>query len=342
MKLKNILFSLVFMMSAQLIQAQDVPQTQLSILTKITADWCTNCGTWGWNLMEDMLEDNAANIIVLNSHASGGLYDAAAADIKANFGANGQPKFYINNTDLLANSGNGAAKRMEAMQLIEANAGQTPLANAGVLFTREGTTFTINTKTKFFSEMNGSVHLSLLVLENNVSFNQSPIGTQDHPSVVRRAESGSTFGDAIAQGTIAAGTEIDGNYTIEGEATWNMDNIKIAALLWTEENGNYTYVNGTQASESAVSSLNGIEAAFQLEWRNAGSQHQLFLSNDSPLGDSNISLINTQGQLVRSILTGNIAAGEQLVPFSSEGLSAGNYFVRVDTEKGTKTISIQL
>jgi hypothetical protein len=59
--MKRIYILLTFVFFINLLQGQDVPETQQSLISKVTATWCINCGTWGWSLYEGLEQDNAGS-----------------------------------------------------------------------------------------------------------------------------------------------------------------------------------------------------------------------------------------------------------------------------------------
>jgi len=321
-------------------EAQTVPEMQMPVLTKVTATWCPNCGTWGWDLFEGMLVDNADKAIFLNTHYSGDLVSTASQDFASNLGANGQPKFYFDNMNTLASANTVSAKRTEIAEMVaEANA-QTPLANTGLEWTLEGDTYNIKTKTKFFSEMEGNIHLSIVALESKLVNNQASQGVVEHTFVIRGTESNNAFGPAIATGINAAGSEIDGTYTLEKGASWNADNLTIVALMWKEDNGNFTYINGSVGAEAVVNGLSSdLGDNFNAQWRSNETQNELFINTNVDLGQATIQIYNVNGQLISQLFQGELSSGTYNLPIV--GLNQGNYFIEINTERGTETIKAQ-
>jgi len=341
MKLRNLLLPIVLCLGINTaVDAQTVPETQMPIITKIAATWCGNCGTWGWNLFEGLLEDNEGKAIFLNTHYSGDLISAASSALSSNLNANGQPKFYYNNDNTSASANSVAAKRVEIAGMVDATNLEAPIANTGLEFDYDGYAFNIKTKTKFFSEMTGNIHLGIIALESKVVNNQASLGVVEHTYIVRGAESGNTFGPMIASGTIDAGTEIEGTYTFTREASWNADNITLVALMWSEENDNFTYINGSYGVEAMPSSLNvDLGGAFNAQWRSNDSENELFIQTSTDLGTTDINVYNVNGQLVKQLFQGELNQGEYHLPV--ENLNSGNYFIEINSEKGKETLKAQ-
>ena len=68
---------LFFALSFSNIHAQDVPEVQRTLLTKVTATWCPSCGSWGWSFFEDIIEDNTGKATFMGAHHSGNLVSSA-------------------------------------------------------------------------------------------------------------------------------------------------------------------------------------------------------------------------------------------------------------------------
>ena len=75
---KNTFTLLIACLFAMQAIAQQVAQVQRSIVTKRTADWCPNCGTYGWTYFKDAIEQNGDKAVFIAAHYSGGLAAPAA------------------------------------------------------------------------------------------------------------------------------------------------------------------------------------------------------------------------------------------------------------------------
>ena len=332
---------IIFFFSLNLLQAQEVPEVQTPLVTKISATWCPPCGTWGWDLFEHLLEDNGDKAILLAAHHSGDLLTLASQDLMANFGATYQPRFFVNNTNILANSGNVDAKRMEVGETVSQMNGQTPLVNTGLLVTRENNKYTIKAKTKFFADVVGDIRLTIMAIESGIDNFQNSRPNAIHDNVVRGIVGSETFGIEIANGSVSTGFEKESTYTMDLENGWNPDNMEFVALLWSKVDNKYNYMNGSKTAETMTSAVNDqINNSFIAEWRKDGINSALFLNASEPMGQSSISVYNTNGQLLDILFEGNLNAGIHSFPFSVEALN-GNYFINIKSEAGTSTVKIQ-
>lgn len=85
-----LLVAALFIMKAA---AQQVEEVQRTLITKRTASWCINCGTWGWTLFDGLVADNEDKSVLIAAHYDGDLENAAAEEITDNFGGFYQPRF---------------------------------------------------------------------------------------------------------------------------------------------------------------------------------------------------------------------------------------------------------
>jgi len=336
---KILLLSILgFLGFSQLGKAQTAPEVQTPMFTKVTATWCPNCGTWGWTFYKNVFEDNASDAIFIKAHYSGDLMTSNSVELKNNLFSGFQPQFFVNNTDVGANSSNISAKRTQVKSDIEQMIAEGPLVNTGLEVTRDGDTYTIKTATEFFQEGNGKYHLGILVLEDAVTNNQASLGVVDHEDVVRGAV-GSTFGDMIAEGVVAEGTIINNTYTMDVDPNWTLSNISFVAVIWDEDGGGYDYVNANEAKATVVSGLNELKASTSLEWR-SGAQSIAVLNVEQTISDATLEIRSINGQLIQTIFTGNIIEGQH--QYNLEGnLPSGNYILRLRAKSGENSILFQ-
>jgi len=99
-------FTLLIVLSISIVgYGQSFKNTPL--ISKRTADWCPNCGNWGWSFKKAMLEEiSTEEATILALHHSGGLANPTSIAITEAVGGSGQPRFYLNNQDMGASSGN--------------------------------------------------------------------------------------------------------------------------------------------------------------------------------------------------------------------------------------------
>lgn len=330
--------------------AQEVPEVQKTLVTKVTATWCPNCGTWGWDYFEYAIEDNSDKAVFVGAHHSGGLESAAGSAFSDNFDAPYQPYFYAGNADMDVTSGNTTAKRTELQNIINANAEMAPVANIGFTANLTDEFLTIEAKAKFFQEATGDYYMAVYILEDMIVHNQSSNSSMAvHPYVMRTSLTDSSFGDVLMNGTIAMDTEFDQSFSLQVNPNWNKDNLVLIGVVWEKVDNTYQFVNvnATTDFDASTTSTNVItEDMLKVDLfptlATASATLNLNLNND-PF-QANIQLFNQQGQLVRSLYQGLLNEGSRSFHINTTDLNAGVYFVNIQAENGavlTKKLLVQ-
>ncbi len=242
--------------------AQQVEQQQRSLITKRTADWCPNCGTWGWTYFVDAIEQNGDKAVYMAAHYDGNLADDAANDITENFGGGYQPRFFFNQSDQSVNSGNVNAKLSALKTLVDAAYLQAPIANSGFEPFYLNGEIRVNAKVKFFQAAEGEFYLGVYLLEDNVTAYQASIGNNAvHKRLFRKSFTAETFGKPITNGSVTAGQEFDLDFALPNGNPANFD-YEVVGIIWKKEGDQYLPVNVWSTDDiSLVSGVSIIEPA---------------------------------------------------------------------------------
>jgi hypothetical protein len=335
------LFILVLLTNG--LQGQTVPETQQSLITKVTATWCINCGTWGWDFYEDLSEDNDTKALMMKAHYSGSLVNEVSEGIASNFNANSQPRFVLDNMDQNASSSNTSSLRTSMKAAVDANYEQAPVVNAGVSVEMSNGEFIVNVKTKFFQTASGEYYTNVYVVEDNVMANQSGQGSSpvSHPDIIRVAAHSSTFGEQVVNGNAVVGMEISHSYTIPVNPIWNTDNLEFVAVVWSKSGTKYSFENGSSTTLSMSSPVADIadEIGLTVQPTLAIDQTNVALSLTENR-DLSISLFNLQGQEVKNIHTGNLSTGDHSFLIEKGNIASGMYIVSIQTKDGVATRKI--
>jgi len=131
---KTITLFLLFCGINSAMLAQDVPEKQQALITKIAADWCSPCGTWGWTMFENLIQDNDANAVLITAHHSGNLVTQTSSAFADNLNHISQPRFYLGNQDQAINSISIESKRQSIKEAVDNLATQAPIVNADEYF----------------------------------------------------------------------------------------------------------------------------------------------------------------------------------------------------------------
>ncbi len=330
--MKNWIFFFVCFVSINQVIAQDVPEQQRSLISKVAATWCPPCGGWGWDMFENLIDENEEKAILLVAHHSGDLTNAVAEDFSENFSAPYQPYFYYNIEDQDVNSANTVAKLAEIKDKVDANWTVSPVANAGIAMYVEDDNLHVSTKTKFFQEAIGEYYLGVYFIENNIINNQAGQGNNAvHEKVLRGAISTGSFGELLHTGEITMGTEFDHDFVA---ALNNMDveHLEVITIIWRKENGKYDVVNTNISTDFAlpvaVEEIASPNATMTVFPSVVNSYATIALSVKEPLKRVQLFLCDLNGRRLKSIFDSPVAAGASTyLVEKTEGFAQGLYYI---------------
>ena len=340
MKFKSCLSLFSFFFSFFLVQAQEVPETQKIIITKIGATWCPNCGLAAWDHFEELNEMFKTTAVLLNIHPSrsSALHAPEAIVFSENLPqAWGQPLFYINRTKYATSQiMRAAADAIMDMESVK------PVANTGIRASFNENELKVTARTLFFQPAQGAYYLSLFVVENDVIASQSSRGANAiHKKVLRQAISPSTFGDLLHNGTIDQNASFSVEHTIEIADDWNRENLEIAALIWKKTENVFEFVNAHSQSPSFSTRTNELEMpGVQLSVTPTIIQESgtIYLDLPKALEEIQIEVFNISGQLVFPLFSGNLTPGKHIFELNRSKLAESGIFI-LKISQGGSTIS---
>lgn len=312
-------------------QAQEISTDQWTIMTKTSATWCSNCGSWGWDLFKDLIEDNDnKNVIIWSSHNSGDLDNDASVDINTGWGSFAQPQFFVNSDNFNVTSSNAQTARVEINGYVDALLGFGALAGVGVDATYDGETLNVTGKAEFFTGLeDGDYHLAFYLLKDHVIANQASVGPNaDHRYVLTDKITESSFGQQIVEGAVVSGA----TYTVEASkeiADIDLDNDEVIAILWNlRADGVYAFFNANRKMISSTSAAVEIAGISNISTRQNDNEIILDITTQQNVGTVQTRLVNVSGQI---IATQDISVinGSNQISYSSNNLPAGTYLVQI-------------
>ena len=326
----SLLLALFFSLSAK---AQEAPEVQKSLITKITATWCPPCGGWGWDLFHDLVSDNSDKALTIANHYSGLLASNTAEGIADNLGATSQPQFFLGNTNQNASSGTAAAKRVEIKDMVDANYLLAPTVNAGIEAMLDGTELTVNTNTHFFQDAEGEFYINAYIIENDVvEFQANQSANAIHEDVLRTGIHSDFFGEPIIDGPVTTDTEFSHTFTTNLDAAWDVDNLTIAIIIWQKNNtlGTYTFINTnsttTFGTPVKIVEISADELIMQVQPTISNGNASLTLDVVEAQKNLQIDIFNQLGQLQSNVFSGSANTGIQTFEIGNN-LNAGVYNV---------------
>lgn len=330
---KNLLLSMIIVFLGTSLIAQTVPEVQRTLLTKISATWCNPCGDWGWDMFENLLEDNQDKSILIVAHHSGDLMNVAASEITTNFSVFNQPVFVVNHTNDGVTSANALTKRTEIKNLVDSTFMASPIANAGMDLTLDGDQLQVAIKTKFFQDDFGVYYISAYVVENYIVNYQESIGFDAvHQKVLRSAVTSTTFGDELINGSVTAGTEFDNTYSMTLDSEWNTDNLEVITIIWKKVANKFEFVNANISTdfETTVASVDVLlqNASLNVFPTVTATSATVSIDAKENLENASLELYDLNGRKVADIFQGNLNTGNTTFTIDKKMVNAnGIYFL---------------
>ncbi|RMD74360.1 MAG: hypothetical protein D6818_03320, partial [Bacteroidetes bacterium] len=234
--------------------AQEISPQYRPLITKRTADWCPNCGSWGWTFFHWVLEDNDDRAVIWAAHHSGSLETPVSGAIADNFGGFSQPIFYLNEVDLQVYSSNMSQKRTEVAQQVDAMAQQQPAAGIGLQAWIDGDVLHAEAAVEMLQDVQGAWRLGLYLVEKSHMAPQAgQSGEVAHQRLLRTALTDDTFGDVLTENGAQTGAtyQVTASMTLT-DPNWTADNLIVVAVLWQAEGDHFLPKNAAQTDDFAL------------------------------------------------------------------------------------------
>jgi len=292
------------------------------VLTKITADWCGNCGTWGWDYMEGMRDEFADNsALVLAVHYSGGLKNDTGEWWKNNLKSSGQPRFYLNNEVISVGRSNwpeelGPTKE-SADELINITTGvgmeyNKVDLNSGFL--------EVDIKITDLPAATNELFLANYVYEDHVESFQSQQGDNAlHPNLLR-----STMGPDFQGMSISDAGIYSFNMTLNPE--WIENNLGLLTVVWEKNGDQYTMIH-TGSIERINLSLDTEELLNSADFTFADRGNNFVISSITS-DEYQLSLTDMNGRAITNTTFRNEVA------INTSDFVSGIYVATLRSEKG--------
>lgn len=338
--MKNLMIlGIAVLMSFNTMNAQEISKKQWTLFSKTTADWCTNCGSWGWNMTKQLIEKvGNKETIIWALHRSGGLTNPTATAIAGNLGASGQPQFYEGLEDMGVNSSNIAQRITEAELIVDLNQFSEPFAGVGANVTlSESGVLTVNAKVEFLSNLSqGDYYLGLYFVEDNaVAFQASQGQNAVHRYLLRRSLLDNAFGTQLISGAVNEGQTFEVNTVVPG-ITAKRENVKVAAIIWNRRaDGKYLFFNANLLDAAQVSSIENIEDNIQFNVLETETTLNATISLANVEKNNTVTLYDLQGKIIDQAVFQNTKDIEY--QFSNKSsLQTGMYLLTLETEGNKK------
>jgi hypothetical protein len=251
---------LFFMLSSILVFAQSSSTTQKTLITKRTATWCPNCGTWGWDMAKGVEALRNENAILIRAHYSGILESKVANDITENFDAIYQPEFFINEERQNVGSSTWSAQLPVFDEIIDENAKQEANVSFTIFSTFEDNKISTEISVDVMKALDGEYFLAAYLIEDSIEANQASLSsTAIHNSVLRASFTEDSFGEMIIDGSAELGfkAELDETMEVEGDDVGGRL-FRVLAVVWKKVGTQYQVENVHESTVSEFSSVSNM------------------------------------------------------------------------------------
>lgn len=339
MKQPYLVLLLVLAIASQTALAQQVEYTQRSLITKRTATWCPNCGSWGWTFFHDLISDNHDKALFFAAHYSGALETGVAADLTNNFGGSYQPEFFFDHIKQPVTPFSMAQYRDYFKHLTDSAYVATPTANSTFTANYYDGAIHVDATIEFFKEAEGDFFFGVYLVEDHVmAYQQGQGNNADHRYVLQASFTPDSFGELLTSGTITAGSTFQKKYALSiGDPTGY--DYHVYGIIWKKAGSKYELVNvwGTDDVEIGSPSTELKQLALFRPLPNVGKGHGFVeLSLEAPLAEATIDVLDSQGRPLQVLHRGALSAGEHRLAFDLGQLPAGTYLIRLRSSQGQR------
>jgi hypothetical protein len=314
---------------------QEINKSQWTLMVKRTADWCSNCGSWGWNFKSKCLEEfKNEPFAFVAMHTSGNLFSPASTKLSNLFTGAGQPIFYVDGTDINVSSGNINSSLNEVKDILAFNKSVGAFAGIGIdaIYNPSNNKINIKSKVEVLQDIDESeMSINFYILQDKIAY-QSNIGNNaEHKNVLLKSAFENGQGEEIFKGQILKGSIYSKDATID---VGNEDHtsLSVLAVLWNKSNNKYLYFNSYEVPVKLQSATDdrSNEILFST-FSNEASDIVVTLDHAQTDGNLSISLSDVQGRILQKLT--NI---QQTNVLSNPG-NPGIYFVSVNSKNRSAT-----
>lgn len=331
-----VMISMVIILCSGNLRAQDfiIPETNKTLIMKMTADWCGPCGGWGWKLFDSFVHEyetgelNALPVAVhtSSSHDSTLNCGAATGYFLANMDGSmtGIPSFSV---DYRLNFGLGEPMRDE----VKKRTSSQTIVNTGFKTSIKGDSMTVITKTKFFRRANGDYSVAIYFYEDDIMSYQYPRGDSAiHKKVLRVPEHLDFFtvwGKKLDGNSFPTGHTIDDTTVIKISDEWDSKHLQAFVVIWRKDGSQYKVINVNEVPTFPlnVSNINENTANIKLIPNPAANDLRLRIDTEKPSALS-IKITDVTG---RTVLSQAASSSKGDVKLNTSLLANGLYNVIV-------------
>ncbi len=214
-----------------------------SLVFKFTATWCSYCGEWGAEYVDNIYSDFSTSTEVISIHRNDNFSVDIGDFLFSQLTPQGVPAFFVGTSDM-GYTGYGTINSAIQSELTE----QNEIAMATSFTTGAGVmNIKVQSQLSDPSSSNGSdLYLAIYLLEDGQVAPQQVAGTGEvsnfvHNHILRTEANGSPFGVPI---TFTDGNNLsEVNANLAPSTIWTHENLYPLAVIWRMNGNNYEFVN---------------------------------------------------------------------------------------------------
>ncbi len=251
------------------VNAQEPERRNTALFYKITATWCLHCGSWGWDLANEIKENKEEDLLYMALYNSGqtemnnrAFYNGTAVTLGFNFRHSGWPSFGVNGVNLIdKHQGNGLdadAMKQECYDSIDAFVQREALVNAASRIEQADNKLQVKTRARFFEDAVGEYYLASYIIEDGaLNYQNRQNGMVEHKGVLRGTLDSLDWGQKMVSDSVAAGATFSYDYafSLEGK-DWDVQKLVVYNIVWKKEGSRYHYINGSKTAVGQPTSVN--------------------------------------------------------------------------------------
>lgn len=320
--------------------AQRIPPNK-PVIFKATSTECNVCGLRAWDELKDAIDLYEKDAVIMAVHPleESQLHTATSTALMENapqfFGT---PSFFVNNQSL------PFQWFQEARLIIEAFQERQVVAHPFIDYVIEGNELKVQVKTQFLKRTNRPHYVGVYVLEDELEAYQNSRGPEDlHSKIVRTHLGENTFGTLLSEDDIEANQAFNTNYTLALNPEWLTEKLELAVIIWEKRGETYEVINSNTAFEptalsTSINTLaaNNVNLSVQPTIITNAATIQLELP--IALDALNLSVINSLGQGVKNIFSGNLTKGAHTFLLNRNDYATGGLYFLVAEKDGDRLV----
>lgn len=331
-----LLFSFLFGLSAQ-----EVTNEQYSLLTKKTAEWCVNCGTWGWTYYFDAVEENKeSNLLDFAYHYSGELQNQVSQDLSDNFSFPGQPVFAINNDNLSVLSFNNADKLIELKETVDILNAFPAVAGVASNAQHDFSTLQVETNFESFDDITGEYYVAQYLVQDSFLYTQTGLtGEVYHKNLLLESSTEESFGRLVSPDAMLTNgftTNFSGEFDITGLAT---ENLHVLTIIWNKRaTGEYVFINGHRSELQITSSTiaqEDIKEDIKVAHNATTQRVDVTYKGDEAFLINQLAIVDVTGKVIMNNNTKIDMLQQRNYSVDLPQLISGTYIVQLQTSNQT-------